>query len=223
MLFANCGSDLASIEDFTREWGPLEPTTVESRMLRLASPDAEPSGELFFAFETSEWRDKQRWFKKALDLASATDARRKSELTYLWPHWTLRTLRTGGISVEMDFGTQLARLKQEWIPKHAKNEAEVIRMAEEVGIFAPRDIRSGQFCLKFVCSSLWDAFWLMLAFDLSDETRFGKCANPTCGKLLRTRGRKQKYCEVACGQRRASLGYYYKKGRETRRRRNVRG
>ena len=217
MLFAHCGSDAASISAFTREWGPLAPNTDKSLELSGAfRENPEPSGELCFAFRTSEWRYKQSQFKKALEVLSSAAIRRKQELTHLWPHWTLATRRTGGISVEMDFGTPVAALKRLWIPQYAKNEAEVIDMADKMGIFAPRDPRAGQFCLKLVCSSLWDAFWLMLAFDLTDETRFGKCANPSCGKLLRTRKPNQKYCDVACGQRRASLQYYFNKGKARR-------
>jgi CGNR zinc finger len=64
---------------------------------------------------------------------------------------------------------------------------------------------------------LWDALWLMLAYDLSmQRLSVGICENPKCGREYVADRSKKRYCSAACAQRSASLRYHHRKGKNRR-------
>lgn len=213
VLFSRCGNDPESIMNFVAEWGPLEPTPTDDWLLSHAFPDErEPSGELHFAFFIRHWIAQQQHFKNASALIGSRNASERRSAGHLWPHWTLSTLKRGGLYLEADFGTPLKELFEFWRKKEegiqTKHEAKAL--AERMGIFAPES--PGQVRFKLAATTLWDAFWLMLAFDYSvRRITLGHCADPNCQKeFLRDRANKR-YCSHECAQRVASRSYERKK------------
>lgn len=211
--FAHCGDDLDSIFEFTKRWGPLMPTPSDMEELRRLFPTEEGAGEQYFAFYASDWRAMQKQFKKELALLARRESSPKRELALLWPHTTTSTFKTGGIYVGVDVGYSLEDLTNWW----ACTPAQASRWAKDIGVFVTEDRKTAPLQVRLMATTLWDAFWLMLAYDLTTQKlSVGVCENEKCGREYVIDRNNKRYCSVECAQRKASLTYYHRKGKRRR-------
>ena len=211
--FADCAEDLDSILQFTKRWGPLTPTPSNSVPLQTYIKEDEASGEQYFAFYVSDWRAMHQQFKKARALMAGRNSSQLRELVGLWPHWTLSTFKTGGIYV----GVELAHPMRELMGWWSCTADQARRWATSMGMLISDGRETSRFQLKLMATTLWDALWLMLAYDLTmQRLSVGICENPKCGRGFVANRRNQKYCSAPCAQRRASLEYYHRKGKKRR-------
>jgi hypothetical protein len=129
-------------------------------------------------------------------------------------------LKSGGLYVEADFGTPLRELFSFWHGKKSvKTEREAERLAERFGIFTPKS--PGQVRFKLVATTLYDAFWLMLAFDHSvRRATLTRCADPFCQKEFVLDRANKRYHSPECAQRVASRNYETRKRIATRKNRS---
>jgi hypothetical protein len=213
LVFAHCAEGLDSILQFTKQWGPLMPTSSDSAVLRKWIKTDEVSGEQHFAFYASEWRVQHQRFKKALASAASSDSSQLRELVTLWPHWTLSTFKTGGIYLGVERARPLDDFMRWWscTPDQAR------RWATSLGMLISGGKQTRRFQIKLMAATLWDALWLMLAYDLSmQRLSVGICENPKCGREYVADRSNKRYCSAACAQRSASLSYYHRKGKKRR-------